>query len=91
MISILVHNRKIAAASIDSAWPGSIVDCFPHGSNTLVNWYDGPIPPKTEAEIIQAQDDYIPSPPKTYGFSPDGTKWEIKIDDNGNITTREVT
>ena len=56
---IIITNREVSAASIAAAWPGASVECRYPGGNTEVTFTAAsPVPEKTEAEIIAAQDAY---------------------------------
>jgi len=59
MIDLIITGRNISVASLSNAWPGMQVTCFYEGADTRIQWHpDSPIPSKTEAEVLTAQDAY---------------------------------
>ena len=55
-----------------------------------LTYYDSPFATKTEVQAVRESVANIVIPDSTIRISPDGTKWRVGVDNDGNFTSRRI-
>lgn len=55
-----------------------------------LTYYDSPFATKTEVQAVRESVANIVIPDSTIRVSPDGTKWRVGVDNDGNFTSRRI-
>ncbi|WP_419033308.1 SGNH/GDSL hydrolase family protein [Dysgonomonas gadei] len=87
---ILYYNTKgsmFYTADIESE-VSSIAGTYPVSFD--LTYYDSPFATKTEVQAVRESVANIVIPDSTIRISPDGTKWRVGVDNDGNYTSRRI-
>lgn len=87
---ILYDNTKgtmFYTADIESE-VSSVAGTYPVSFD--LTYYDSPFATKTEVQAVRESVANIVIPDSTIRVSPDGTKWRVGVDNDGNYTSRRI-